>query len=179
MPSTNDHAYWEVLTIHLSGLMLHNQPYLMKTYGIAPVPVILGEPNCGKTTALMCAAHLSSNPARVYAANTTFAFLKQDKAGSSQWNAVDDNDKCTKEEVLAVSGFNALATGTKTDGSSLPISGTALTTNLTTKRSSKLETGRCVFIFKKYLGTASTGDMREQLNNLRIHNEALKSERQV
>lgn len=63
-----------------------------------------GQPNCGKTTALLCAAHLSSNPGRVYAANTTFAFLKQDKAGSSQWQAVDDNDKCTKEEVLAVSG---------------------------------------------------------------------------
>ena len=110
-------------------------------------------------------------------AYTTFAFLKQDKARSSQGNAVDDNDKCTKEEVLAVSGFNALATGTKTDESSLPISGTALTTNLTAKRSSKLETGRCVFIFKKYLGTSSSGDMREQLNNLKIHNEALKSER--
>ena len=117
----------------------------------------------------------------MYAANTTFAFLKQDKAGSSQWQAVDDNDKCTKEEVLAVSGtkfifkefkgffiiiysgFNALATGTKTDGSSVPICGTALTTNLTAKRSHKLETGRCVFIFKKHLGTGNSDDSRQPL----------------
>ena len=143
----------------------------------------------------MSAAHLSSNPTRVYASNTTFAFLKQDKAGSSQWQAVDDNDKCTKEEVLAVSGepnenndicitfiqllgFNALTTGTKTDGSSVPICGTAITTNLTAKRSHKMETGRCVFIFKNNLGTSTSKDMRTQLEELKQHNAALKTTRQ-
>lgn len=71
-----------------------------------------------------------------------------------------------------------MATGTKTDGSSVPICGTALTTNMTAKRSNKLETGRCVFIFKKSLGTGSSNDMRVQLEELKIHNQALKSSRQ-
>ena len=60
----------------------------------------------------------------------------------------------------------------------VPICGTALTTNLTAKRSHKLETGRCVFIFKKHLGTGNSDDMRAQLEELKIHNQALKSSRQ-
>ena len=97
-------AYWECITIHCAGLMLANTPYFLNTYGMAAMPVILGEPNCGKTTALMASAHLSSHPSRVYSASTTFAFLKQDKSSNTLWNAVDDNANCTKEEVLAVSG---------------------------------------------------------------------------
>ena len=41
-----------------------------------------------------------------------------------------------------------------------------------------METGRCVFIFKKNLGTSTSKDMRTQLEELKQHNAALKTTRQ-
>ena len=103
-PPNDGLAYWECVTAYLMGLLMSNQPWLFKYYGIAATPIILGLPNRGKSTALASAAHMSSTPARIYSAETTWAFLKQDKAGSTLWNAVDDNDKCKKEEVIGVAG---------------------------------------------------------------------------
>ena len=75
------------------------------------VTTILGEPNCGKTTCIQSAAHLSSNPNRIYAANATLQFMMQDKAAFTQWNGIDDNEKCSKEQVFVVSGNSVYSQG--------------------------------------------------------------------
>ena len=41
-PSSDGMAYWECIVVHLAGLLLHNQPYLFKIFGIAAMPVIMG-----------------------------------------------------------------------------------------------------------------------------------------
>ena len=44
-PQSDGQAYWECITVHLCGLLLHNQPYLFKVFGIAAMPVIMGKFN--------------------------------------------------------------------------------------------------------------------------------------
>ena len=36
-------AYWESITVQMCGLLLQNQSYFMKTYGMAAMPVIMGK----------------------------------------------------------------------------------------------------------------------------------------
>ena len=53
---------------------------------------------------MQSSAHMTSNQNRIFASNATLQFITQDKAASTQWNAVDDNEKCSKEAVIALSG---------------------------------------------------------------------------
>ena len=54
----------------------------------------------------MSLAHLSSSNENILASTTTFQFLQATRSTTSLWQAVDDNEGCKKEDVIAVSGNN-------------------------------------------------------------------------
>ena len=43
VPVADGPAYWEAITVHCAGMMMHHSPYLHSLYGIVPMPIILGK----------------------------------------------------------------------------------------------------------------------------------------
>ena len=80
---------------------------------------------------------------------------------------------------IHITGFNSLGSGSKQEGTLVPVCGTAFSTNLTQSRSMRMETGRAVYIFKSSLPSSSTQDMSVTQAQVQRHTLAINSKTKV
>jgi len=119
-------------------------PLIRLLLGQQPTVVMYSAPGWGKTTLLTHALKMVSRMSRLCSNQTTAAGIRMLGSISTELIVLDDNDKKSLEEVLALTTFQNTMTVNKKDGVIASCAPQAITTNLMHDRSKRFSTGRLV-----------------------------------